>query len=142
MYQTNPDGSNVLGPDGHPIPAVQGVVSAEIKPVHIRDMNLGAFSSEKRSSGLAVGHALILPQFETPPTLVPGTEAVRADGTKVENTGNPEPSSVVVTQVTIDQARHAAEQIAAMLHKMPLDPISVDIMNLAMTVLHFTNKGK
>lgn len=125
------------GADGHPIPEIQGVVEAKIQPIHAKDLRVPAGIS----GGQARGVALRLPQFATPPKLVPGTEAVREDGTKVDGTGAPDPSSIEVTPETLACAVEAARRFITIFSKLPLTESSVDMMNLAVAVLHHDNKG-
>lgn len=137
MFQTDASGQTVLGPDGHPIPALQGLVTGEIKPMHVDDM---AIPTGLKSFGKAKGVALYLPQFEHPPTIVAGTKLKADDGTEIDGTGVADPTSVACKPETLDRACEAADRVIAMLGSLPLTESSVDVMNLAFAVRHYRNK--
>ena len=109
-----------IGPDGHPIPEVQGVVNAVILPILAKDIRLG------RAEVVAHGSALYLPNFVTPP-------AHDADGKII-------PSSIECVPLTLEAAQAAALRVVAMIDRLPLTESAVDLMNLAYAVLHYGNK--
>lgn len=68
-YKKNPDGSLVLGPDGHPIPEKQGIVSAVMEPVqHERRTGAGSGAS---AEGVTIGKLLDCPQCSATPCACP-----------------------------------------------------------------------
>lgn len=109
-----------IGPDGHPIPEVQGVVNAVIQPILAKDINFGEAVVE------AKGSALYLPNFVTPPTH--------------DADGKLDPSTVECVPLTLEAARAAAVRVTAMIERLPLTESAVDLMNLAYAVLHYGNK--
>lgn len=65
-YKKNPDGSLVLGPDGHPIPELQGIVSAVMTPVQ-HDRRGGEGGGGASAEGVAIGKLLDCPQCSATP---------------------------------------------------------------------------
>ncbi len=110
-----------IGPDGHPIPEVQGVVNAEIQPIKFKDLNVG------KADVTAKGAALYLPNFVTPPLK--------------DAAGAVVPESVECVPLTLEAAHRAALHTLAILDQLPLTEGAVDLMNLAFAVLHYENKG-
>lgn len=132
--------ATLLGPDGHPIPEIQGVVTGYIQPVDggqviRRAMNKGGLFS-------MTGSALRYPQFTAPPSFKQGTEGRRADGTIVEHTGELEhPDSVFVTPQTLENARNACSNVLANPRiKLTGTALDVALLSLARGILKLEGK--
>lgn len=121
-----------------PVPPKQGVVTAQIQPIQAKDVlkNLG------KADAVARGVALYLPQFAKPPQLQPGTEARDDNGDPILGTGVPVPESVEVVPLTLEKARDAALRVLKHASQMPINELSVDLLNLAYALLHYENKAR
>ena len=82
-----------LGPDGHPIPATQGVVDAKIQPIQSKDLLF------KKSLAVAQGSALFLPAFISPP--------------EHDASGAINGSTVECVPMTLEKAGEAARRVVA-----------------------------
>lgn len=131
--------AQLIGPDGHPIPEKQGIVTAKIAPIEAgqvmrRALGRGLFS--------LAGTALMYPQFTTPPAFKSGTEGRRADGTVVELTGELDnPDSVFVTSKTLDNARAACAKVLANPRiKLTGNALDVALLSMARGILKLEGK--
>jgi hypothetical protein len=63
-YLLDANGNPVLGPDGHPIPAVQGVVTAAMEPIQHKRTSAGGGAS---AEGVTIGTLLDCPACSSTP---------------------------------------------------------------------------
>lgn len=106
-----------------------------IQPIQFKDVRIG------KADAVAKGSALYLPNFVTPPQLIPGTEAKDDNGNPIPGTGDVVPETVECVPLTLEKAGEAARRVVAMQSKLPLNESSVDVLNLAYAILHYENKG-
>lgn len=117
-------------------PELQGVVTATIAPIdgHVVAERLGL--APKRPK------LLHLPTFARPPELIPGTEVLNDDGDPVIGTGSVVPETVEMDAETLAQAGVAALAIIKAASKMEVNELSVDLLAVAYSILHYQNKAR